>query len=302
MFREAATNSKSINLEEYTSSVTSYISKCIDDMTISKTITTGSNQKPYMTAKVHAQLKQRDSTFEVQNRHRRSYPQNRCHIVSNLIYPSLLSQSQTAVVGGLWNCQSAVRKADFITGLASHYTFNFLALTETWISPQNTATPAALSSAYAFSHSPRETGRGGGTGLLLSRRWCFTPLPLSHLTISSFEFHAVSVTSPINLFIIVIYRPPGPLGDFLEEMDTLLSTFPSDGTPLTVLGDFNLPSDKLQSSCLLPFLNTFSLTFNSCPPTHKGGNVLDLVFTRPTPATDMTATPLPISDHHLVSF
>ncbi|KAF7699814.1 hypothetical protein HF521_002772 [Silurus meridionalis] len=125
MFREAATNSKSINLEEYTSSVTSYISKCIDDMTISKTITTGSNQKPYMTAKVHAQLKQRDSTFEVQNRHRRSYPQNRSHIVSNLIYPSLLSQSQTAVVGGLWNCQSAVRKADFITGLASttHLTF-----------------------------------------------------------------------------------------------------------------------------------------------------------------------------------
>ncbi|KAI5623494.1 hypothetical protein C0J50_17281 [Silurus asotus] len=114
--------------------------------------------------------------------------------------------------------------------------------------------------------------------------------------------NTISVTSPINLFIIVIYCPPGPLGDFLEEMDTLLSNFPSDGTPLTVLGDFNLPSDKLQSSCLLPFLNTFSLTFNSCPPTHKGGNVLDLVFTRPTPATDMTATLLPISDHHLVSF
>ncbi|KAK3566760.1 hypothetical protein QTP86_004539 [Hemibagrus guttatus] len=55
----------------------------------------------------------------------------------------------------------------------------------------------------------------------------------------------VSVTSPINLFIIVIYRPPGPLGNFLDEMDTLLSVFPSDSTPLTVLGDFNLPSDKL---------------------------------------------------------
>ncbi|KAK3545740.1 hypothetical protein QTP70_011330 [Hemibagrus guttatus] len=58
----------------------------------------------------------------------------------------------------------------------------------------------------------------------------------------------VSVTSPINFFIIVIYRPPGPLGDFLEEMDTLLSVFPSDSTPLMVLGDFNLPSDKLHSS------------------------------------------------------
>ncbi|KAK3505844.1 hypothetical protein QTP70_019542 [Hemibagrus guttatus] len=85
---------------------------------------------------------------------------------------------------------------------------------------------------------------------------------------------SVSVTSPINLFIIVIYRPPGPLGNFLDEMDTLLSVFPSDSTPLTVLGDFNLPSDKLHSSGLLALLNSFSLSFNSCPPTHKEGNVL----------------------------
>ncbi|KAK3555031.1 hypothetical protein QTP86_005688 [Hemibagrus guttatus] len=85
-------------------------------------------------------------------------------------------------------------------------------------------------------------------------------------------------------------------------MDTLLSVFPSDSTPLTVLGDFNLPSDKLHSSGLLALLNSFSLSFNSCPPTHKEGNVLDLVFTHPSPATDMTVTPLHISDHHLVCF
>ncbi|MCI4378323.1 hypothetical protein PGIGA_G00214610 [Pangasianodon gigas] len=132
----------------------------------------------------------------------------------------------------------------------------------------------------------REAGRGGGTGLL---RWCFTPLSLSHLNISSFEFHVVTVTSPINLLIVVIYCPPGPLGAFLEEMDMLLSLFPTDSTPLTVLGDFNLPADKLQSSCLLPLLHSFSLTFNSCPPTHKGGNTLDLVFSCPFPATDSTS-------------
>ncbi|KAK3522524.1 hypothetical protein QTP86_018095, partial [Hemibagrus guttatus] len=225
----------------------------------------------------------------------------KCALTLHLnLFPS--GKSQTVVVGGLWNCQSAVRKADFISALVSHYSFDFLALTETWISPQNTATPAALSSAYTFSHSPRESGRGGGTGPLLSQRWCSSHLPLSHLTISSFEFHAVSVTSPINLFIIVIYRPPGPLGNFLDEMDTLLSVFLSDSTPLTVLGDFNLPSDKLHSSGLLALLNSFSLSFNCCPPTHKEGNVLDLVFTHPSPATDMTVTPLHISDHHLVSF
>ncbi|KAK3510972.1 hypothetical protein QTP70_027796, partial [Hemibagrus guttatus] len=241
-------------------------------------------------------------TYSEEGERRHFHPRSRGHVSSNLIYPPLLSQSQTVVVGGLWNCQSAVRKADFISALASHYSFDFLALTETWIPPQNTATPAALSSAYTFSHSPRESGRGGGTGLLLSQRWCSSPLPLSHLTISSFEFHAVSVTSPINLFIIVIYHPPGPLGNFLDEMDTLLNVFPSDSTPLTVLGDFNLPSDKLHSSGLLALLNSFSLSFNSCPPTHKEGNVLDLVFTHPSPATDMTVTPLHISNHHLVSF
>ncbi|KAK3548865.1 hypothetical protein QTP70_021277 [Hemibagrus guttatus] len=50
MFREAATNGDSINLENYTTSVTSYNGKCIDDVTVSKTITTRSNQKPWMTA------------------------------------------------------------------------------------------------------------------------------------------------------------------------------------------------------------------------------------------------------------
>ncbi|KAI4903394.1 hypothetical protein NFI96_004727, partial [Prochilodus magdalenae] len=36
MFKEAATSGDSINLEEYTESVTGYISKCIDDFTVSK--------------------------------------------------------------------------------------------------------------------------------------------------------------------------------------------------------------------------------------------------------------------------
>ncbi|KAK3521321.1 hypothetical protein QTP70_003160 [Hemibagrus guttatus] len=53
MFREAATQGDTTDLEEYMSSVTSYISKCIDDVTISKSITTRSNQKPWITAKVH---------------------------------------------------------------------------------------------------------------------------------------------------------------------------------------------------------------------------------------------------------
>ncbi len=41
-----------------------------------------------------------------------------------------------------------------------------------------------------------------------------------------------------------MYRPPGQLGDFLEELDVLLSNFPEDGTPLVLLGDFNIHLEK----------------------------------------------------------
>ncbi|KAI4893321.1 hypothetical protein NFI96_028477 [Prochilodus magdalenae] len=54
---EAATYSNTTDLEEYSSSVTSCIGKCIDDVTVSKTITTRPNQKLWMTAEVHALLK-----------------------------------------------------------------------------------------------------------------------------------------------------------------------------------------------------------------------------------------------------
>ncbi|KAL6473325.1 hypothetical protein MHYP_G00195130 [Metynnis hypsauchen] len=196
---------------------------------------------------------------------------------------------------------SAVPKADFITSFASAQSLNFLALTETWITTENSATPAALSSAFAFSHSPRQTGRGGGTSLLLSREWSFSTLSLSHLNICSFEFHAVAVSYPAELHIIVLYHPPGPLGDFVDELDTLLSELPLESS-LILLGDFNLPSEKLQSSCLLPLLSSFSLALNPSTPMHRAGNTLDLDFSRPAAALDLTVTPLDLSDHHFISF
>ncbi len=48
-----------------------------------------------------------------------------------------------------------------------------MALTETWIKPEDTATPAALSTNFTFSHTLCTIGRGGGTGLLISNEWKF---------------------------------------------------------------------------------------------------------------------------------
>jgi len=78
--------------------------------------------------------------------------------------------------------------------------------------------------AFTCSHTPRTTGRGGGTGLLISKDWKFDlqPAPTGN---GSFESHAVTVTHPVKIHFVLIYRPPGQLGKFLEELDVLLSNY-----------------------------------------------------------------------------
>ncbi|KAL0168115.1 hypothetical protein M9458_036337 [Cirrhinus mrigala] len=63
MFREAATYNNHTDLHEYAETVPAYIKKCIDDVTVTKTITTCANQKPWMTAEVRGLLKTRDDAF-----------------------------------------------------------------------------------------------------------------------------------------------------------------------------------------------------------------------------------------------
>ncbi len=63
MFKEAAPYNNHTDRQEYTETVTAYIKKCIDDVTVTKTITTPANQKPWMTAEVCGLLKTRDEAF-----------------------------------------------------------------------------------------------------------------------------------------------------------------------------------------------------------------------------------------------
>ncbi len=64
MFKEAATYNNHTDLHEYTETVTADIKKCIDDVTVTKTIiNTHANQKPWMTAEVRGLLKTRDEAF-----------------------------------------------------------------------------------------------------------------------------------------------------------------------------------------------------------------------------------------------
>ena len=63
VFREAATCEGEVDLEEYTSSVLGFISKCADDVTTTRTVTCYPNQKPWLNAEVRALLKARNAAF-----------------------------------------------------------------------------------------------------------------------------------------------------------------------------------------------------------------------------------------------
>ncbi|KAJ8413337.1 hypothetical protein AAFF_G00093330, partial [Aldrovandia affinis] len=71
-------------------------------------------------------------------------------------------------------------------------------------------------------------------------------------------------------------------------MDALLSAFPEDGTPVLLLGDFNLQLETSQASAFLPLLQSFDFTMAESPSTHKAGNQLDLVFTRNCASPNIT--------------
>ena len=175
------------------------------------------------------------------------------------------------------------------------------ALFEHLLSIRHLTTPAALSTNHTFSHTSRTSGRGGGTGLLISNKWKYNQL-LPNAKYNTFEYHAILVTAPVKIYMVVVYRPPGQLGDFLDELDTLLSSIPEHDCPIMVLGDMNIHLDSPNSSDCLTLMHSFELQLVCSPPTHKAGKELDLIFTRNCTTEALSVTPLHFSDHFFIHF
>ncbi|XDV17968.1 hypothetical protein PO909_023756 [Leuciscus waleckii] len=94
----------------------------------------------------------------------------------------------------------------------------------------------------------------------------------------------------------------GQLGNFVDELDVLLSTFPEDGTPLLVFGDFNIHLEKPHATDFTSLLASFDLKRLITTGTHKSGNQLDLVYTRNCTTENILVRPLHVSDHFLITF
>ena len=64
MFREAATDNHHTDVGEYAASVSGYIQWCMEQVTVTKMITTRANQKPWMTKEVCERLRGRNAAFK----------------------------------------------------------------------------------------------------------------------------------------------------------------------------------------------------------------------------------------------
>lgn len=126
-----------------------------------------------------------------------------------------------------------------------------VALRETWIAPENSATSAALSFCLRFPHHSHPVRNWGWGHRLASVSGM---APRTPCTPSPWHLIIWIPCCYCYLHIIVIHQPPGLMRNFTEERRSLLSLFPCNGISLSLLGDVKPLSGRLQSSCLVPLL------------------------------------------------
>uniref|UniRef100_A0A8C6LBK5 Reverse transcriptase domain-containing protein n=1 Tax=Nothobranchius furzeri TaxID=105023 RepID=A0A8C6LBK5_NOTFU len=224
---------------------------------------------------------------------------------------SLASLAKTATFNhnntvnfGLLNVRSLTNKGQLIQDLITDHKLDFIGLTETWqqlndFSQLNASAPPG----FVYLSYPRGSGRGGGLALLYREKW--KVLPVSTPAFSSMESSVFQIPGPTPTVIALIYRPPKPNSDFLNDFSSLLTQLTTLSPNVILLGDINIHMDNLNlpltrdfSSCL----NSFDFQTYSNFPTHIKGHSLDLICCSGLTPSNCSANDVNISDHFFLSF
>ncbi len=194
---------------------------------------------------------------------------------------------------GLMNCRSVNNKSAFISDAIIENNFDCVALTETWLSPDEDNNKAVISSllpeGYDMIHVPR-AGKGGGVGFI-HRSQCRVKME-RNTQFSSFESMTVlmDIASFTFRFIIIYRVPPSTKNNiqkpmFVSEFGDLLEQVSTSSGKLLLLGDFNAHMDSSgdhEGSQLSALFESFDLAQHVTGPTHIDGHTLDLVISRAT--------------------
>ncbi len=176
-----------------------------------------------------------------------------------LLYPSLTLWASGTL------CLRSTKQILFLLLLPKLHLI--LSLTETWIRPEGSATPAALSNNFSFSHTPHQVRKGGGTGLLILKNWkysTYTPLCNTH----SLESHAITVTAPVKLPCCSHLSASWSIGHLPRRAGFSCPHSPRIAAHL-VFGDFNIHLDRPYAVNFHSLLTSFDLKRLTTTSTHK---------------------------------
>ena len=202
---------------------------------------------------------------------------------------------------GVLNARS-INKTETVIDFIPEHHLDILCITETWLQSDDSFTTNHVTPCgYSIVSSPRLNRQGGGLAVLIKND--LHSKRQTSVCFSTFEVLLVQVTSSSKSFAIAtIYRPPGPLGNFLSNLSDFLSTLVAKYNDFILAGDFNIhvdiASDEL-SKKLIELLKNFGLRQHVKLPTHNGGHILDLVISRiDTELVRAVSVMEGISDHH----
>jgi len=187
---------------------------------------------------------------------------------------------------GLLNARSACHKAALIHDAVAGNKLDILLLTETWIlsDAPDAAKLDIAPSDYTVVHRHRaaSTERRGG-GLAVIHRDSFRATPIDVGDYSEFESLALRVVShrSASFVVVCVYRPPGTVTSaFTEQLSDLFDRLATLDSRFVVAGYFNATghSNGLDSRTA-DVITRHALRQHVRSPTHRDGNVLDLVIT-----------------------
>ena len=188
------------------------------------------------------------------------------------------------------NCCSMNNKLPFILDHVCDNKSDIVALTETWLSSDETKNRKVVQECaahgYTLFHVPRPCRKGGGVAILIKDS--ISVIPQGHFPKQSFEYMELLVSAiSIHIRIVVIYRPPtSNLNkisklDFIHEFNEFLESLSATSGRLLICGDFNINWLDKDDTCyqkLYKALETYSLSQHINDSTHKSGHLLDYII------------------------
>ena len=187
---------------------------------------------------------------------------------------------------------------------------DILLLTETWLTSKETDKIwidccNLNKDRYNLTSAIRENRRGG---LALITKNDFTVKLVSNAELRTFQFAKWNVQlMHTNITVLGIYRPPaGSPVEFLTEFTNWIIDVMAHETNLLVAGDFNLHINNKNYENAANFMESMvalGLVQHVTEPTHKCGNILDLIFMENFSKIDIHSCTVGnlLLDHHIIN-